>query len=179
MKALCKKFAILIVVLATGYHFGFQTIEASQAVLNNIKLTTSHDKTISIPEFGKKAIVLIYSDYDARDFNEPLSQISKKHKSIDSYKGIGVVNLKDNPTILPNWLVKAVVRSKEKKNKTQLLFDESYKLKNKWGLGNCNNKSVIIIIGKDKRLKYLKKISSQQQSRAEIPRIREILTREK
>jgi len=57
----------------------------------------------------------------------------------------------------PNWIIRAIIRSKIKKYNVAILADADRALINQWNLGDCNNKSVVILIGKDKKLKYFKK----------------------
>ena len=41
--------------------------------------------------------------------------------------------------------------------KSTILADEDYTMPNKWGFGNCDDVSVVLVVGKDKRVKYYKK----------------------
>jgi predicted transcriptional regulator len=71
------------------------------------------------------------------------------------YKGFGVANLKDS--WVPNAIIRAVIRKKMKKYDSVILTDEDYFMPKKWGLGDCNDVSVFLVIGEDQKVKYIKK----------------------
>ena len=122
----------------------------------NIKVRDANDKAASIPDLGKKVLALFYTDPDVKDQNEPFRNMMKAAKLDKSkYRGLGIVNLKD--TWKPNFLIRKIIRGKIEKFKSVILTDPGHLLKNKWKLGDCNEKDVVIIIGKDAKVKYIKK----------------------
>jgi predicted transcriptional regulator len=121
----------------------------------NLNIRDANDQPASIPDFGSKILTVVYGDSDASDISDPISDALKaknfpKSKNI----GIGIANLKDSPA--PNWLIRKIVRRKIEKYQATILTDVDLTVARTWGLGDCNNKSVFIIIGKDKKVKFIK-----------------------
>ena len=87
-----------------------------------------------------------------------IRQIAKKAKiSKDKMQAIGIANMKDAPW-KPDSVIRYMARRKVKQYPgTVILTDPEYILRDAWGLGNCNQKSVAIIIGTDKKVHYYKK----------------------
>jgi hypothetical protein len=122
--------------------------------LTNAMIKDSADKPSQIPDLGVKVMTIFYNDADAADLADPLSDALKAKKYDESkYRGQGIANLKDSKA--PNWLIRRIIKGKEKKYDTKILTDPSYMLKSAWNLADCNNSAVIIIVGKDKKVKYV------------------------
>lgn len=103
------------------------------------------DKPSGIPGLGKKVLAIFYTDADVADMNDPLADALKaKDLPKDVYAGIGVANLADSKA--PNFIIRSVVRKKIAKYKSTILTDPDRSLSTKWGLGECNNTSVIVIV---------------------------------
>lgn len=142
--------------------------------LGNVKVRDGNDKPAWIPDLGKKVIGLFYTDPDVKEMNEPFREMLKAAKLDKSlYRGMGVVNLKD--TWKPNFIIRKIIRGKIKKYKATILTDPSFILKNSWKLGDCNEKDVVIVIGKDKKIKYIKK---GKMSKAEMKETLELIKAE-
>ncbi len=123
--------------------------------VKSIKVKDAQDNPARMPDVGKKVLTIFYTDPDVKDQNEPFRDMLKAAKLDKSkYRGYGVVNLKD--TWKPNFIIRRVIRSKIKKFKSTILTDPSRELKNKWRLGDCNEKDVVIVVGTDKKVKYIK-----------------------
>jgi len=126
--------------------------------VSNVQIKDANDKPATIPHFGKKVLIVMYNDVDVADQNDPFANVVKDAK-IDGkkLKAIGVANMKDAPW-KPNSIIRHMVRKKIKQFPgTIILTDPDYTLRNAWGLGNCNEKSVAIVVGKDKKVHYYKK----------------------
>jgi predicted transcriptional regulator len=125
------------------------------ARVNTIKIKDASDKTVWLPDLGKKVISIFYTDPDAKDQNEPFREmLFRANLDNAKYRGIGVVNMKD--TWKPNFIIRKVIQGKIKKFKSTILTDPGHLLKDKWRLGDCDDKDVVIIVGRDKRVKYVK-----------------------
>jgi len=123
--------------------------------VKSLKVRDASNNEARIPDIGKKVVTIFYTDPDVKDQNERFREILKAAKlDLKHYRGMGVVNMKD--TWKPNFAIRSVVRKKVAKFKSLILTDVDHTLKNSWGLGDCNEKDVVIIIGKDTRVKYLK-----------------------
>jgi len=137
--------------------FGFtaaQALYVGQAT-SNLNIRDANDQPATIPSFGTKVLTIVYGDSDASDISDPISDALKAKKFPESKNiGIGIANLKDSPA--PNWLIRKIVKSKIEKYQATILTDVDLTVANSWGLGDCNNKSVFIVLGKDKKVKYIK-----------------------
>lgn len=58
------------------------------------------------------------------------------------------------------------------------MIDDKRALSSAWELGNCNDAGVVIIIGKDKKIKFVKKIMSKEESSGAISEVIRILDEE-
>ncbi len=171
-----KKPAVLLffaILLATVAGNASRTL----MTLHNVKLKNSLNRPSYIPYFGSKVLTIIYSDYEARDAADPLAETAKRFADED-FKGIAVVNLADNPALLQGWVARQVLRFKESKYNTVFLFDDSHRLPREWGLGDCNDTSVLIIIGKDRKLKFMSKVRSAAESEAIVDQVIRVVERE-
>ena len=121
----------------------------------NLNIRDANDQPASIPDFGAKVLTVVYGDSDASDFSDPVSDALKAKNFPESKnRGIGIANLKDSPA--PNWIIRKIVKRKIEKYNATILTDVDLTTARSWGLGDCNNKSVFIVIGKDKKIKYIK-----------------------
>lgn len=124
--------------------------------LKNATVRDASDKPATVPDFGKKVLAIFYTDADASDQNDPFADVLKAANLDEKvYKGIGVANMKD--TWLPNSVIRAIVRKKIEKYDATILTDPDHLLANAWGLGTCDDFSVVLIIDKNGKLQYIKK----------------------
>ncbi|MCP4603705.1 MAG: hypothetical protein GY847_24840 [Proteobacteria bacterium] len=145
--------------------------------MNNIKVLTNKKEPATIPKLGKKPLYIIYVDPDVDDTPEDVitTELKKAHDSgkLDGEKflGMGIVNMKD--TWIPNIAIRAAVKRSIKKREKQgipfenspVFVDAEHSLKNGWKLGNCDDVDVVMIIGKDKKLKYIGKIKTRKDAK--------------
>ncbi len=149
---------LLLAVVAAMFLVGVPYAYAARVGqrLPNVKIRDANDKPSYIPDFGKKVLTVIYADMQSADMNDPVADaIKATDPDLAKYRGIGVANLKD--TWAPDGVVRMVVRRKSKKYKSTILTDPDYLMPKKWGLGDCDDVSVVLVIGKDKKVKYMKK----------------------
>jgi predicted transcriptional regulator len=134
-----------------------------------IKLKNVQDNETTIPNIGKKVVVIFYLDPDVQEVNDPLSDVLDKEQfPVDKFSAIGIVNCKD--TWLPNAGIRAKAKSKQEHfPKSIILLDEENSLANAWKLKNCDDRLIVLIIGTDSKVKYLKALSSIEESKAYIP----------
>ncbi|MBF0227783.1 MAG: hypothetical protein HQK76_20230 [Desulfobacterales bacterium] len=160
-KILVIVLGIFVLCFGTAY-----AVEVGDTV-ENINLKDAEDKPSQIPFFGEKVLSIIYADPEASDMNDPLADALKaKNFDIEKYKGIGIANMKD--TWKPNSIIRMVVRKKIEKYKSTILTDPDRTFPKQWSLGDCDDVSVVVIIGKDKKVKYLKK---GEVTKDEIPNV--------
>jgi predicted transcriptional regulator len=121
----------------------------------NIQLRDSSDNSAVIPDLGSKVVMITYADSTAGDANDALNTAIKNKAYPESvYRGQGIANLADSKWI-PNSAIRAMVRKKEAQFNTTILTDADRSLPNQWGLGNVDDVSVIILIGKDMKVKFI------------------------
>ncbi len=136
---------------------GFVALHALSAGqdVSNPSIKDVNSQPASIPDFGAKVLTVVYSDSDASDISDPISDALKAKKFPETKnRGVGIANLKDSP--VPNWIIRKIVKGKIEKYQATILLDEDLTVPGAWGLGNVNNKSVFVVIGKDKKVKYIK-----------------------
>ena len=152
-KSLVVVFGCAIIAFAAGV--GSVNAAAVGQDVSNPQIKDVADNPATIPDFGTHVVGLFYSDTEASDLGDPMADaITAKKYDKAVYRGLGIANLKDS--IAPNFIIKSVIKGKIEKYKTTILTDVDLSLPNTWGLGDCNNKSVFVLIGKDKKIKYLK-----------------------
>lgn len=129
-----------------------------------------------IPYIGTKALTIMYTDVDVADMNDPLSNaIKAKNYPADKYIGIGIGNSKDAP-MKPDVFIRMAAKKKMKQFPgSVVLLDENRTFSSTLGLGDCNNKAVVLVVAKDGTIKYLKKIASAAESQAMVPEVLKVL----
>ncbi len=146
-------------LLAAALLLGLQAPDALAASvgqkLTNPELRDGNDKPAKIPDFGTKVLAIFYSDPDVSDQNDPFAD-KLKAANLDKtvYRGVGVANMKD--TWLPDSVIRSIVRKKIEKYDATILTDPAHLLKNAWQLGDCDEKSVVIVVDKTGTVRYLK-----------------------
>jgi len=124
-------------------------------VLTNPVIKDPGDQAASIPDFGSKVLTIVYSDSDASDICDPIIDgLLVKNYPESKKGGVGIANLKDSP--YPNWILRKVLKRKVEKYHKVILLDDNHKIPEAWGFGDCNNKAVYIILGKDKKIKFFR-----------------------
>ena len=158
---------VALVVLVAGSFTAYVNAASVGQALRNVKLFDSNNNPGKwIPDLGRKVLTVFYVDPDST-YNETLRDALKAQKLDKSkYRGMGVINLDD--TWKPNSIVRVMIRKKERKFNSVILTDPSHILQKAWRLGNCNDKDVVIVIGKDRKVKY---ISRRRISGAEIQKV--------
>ncbi len=150
-------FSLLLIVSVSLISLSAFAIN-SGTLLKNVQVRDARDNPVWIPYFGKKVLIILYNDVDVADQNDPFANAVKAAKIPHTkIQPIGIANMKDAPW-KPNTVIRYMARRKIKQYPgTVILTDPKYILRDAWGLGNCNQKSVLILIGKDKKVHYYKK----------------------
>ena len=148
-----------------------QSGEVVGKTLSALMITDANNEPKAIPFVGEKVLLIQYTDPDVKDINDKLSDAVKARKfDAKLYQGIGIANCKD--TWIPNAGIRMKARQKEKQYAGSIvMLDEKLVIPASLGLGDCNESGVLLIVGKDKVVKYMKKIKSEgesQQATAEV-----------
>ncbi len=123
--------------------------------VSNPTIKDANNQPATIPDFGAKVLTIVYSDKEAADFSDPISDALKAKKFPETkQRGLGIANLKDS--FAPDSVIRYMVRKKIEQYNVTVLTDVDLTFAKSWDLGNCNNKSVFLVIGKDKKVKYVK-----------------------
>ena len=142
----------IITVIACAVSLSALSVNQS---VTNLSIKDANNRPASIPDLGSKVLTIFYNDAEASDLSDPMADALKaKNYPESKTRGIGIANLKDS--VAPNWLIRKIVRSKIEKYNSTILTDDNQTIAKAWGLGDCNNKSICIIIGKDPKVKYMK-----------------------
>ena len=121
----------------------------------NMKDPTGKEYSFEDPRFKGKVLYIAYVDPDEKDTNSHVEDALKKE--VDSgaldktrYEGFGFANLK--ATSLPNFIIKAIIKSKQEKTGAVVLLDYDYTILNLWGLKN--DSSEIVVLDKERICRY-------------------------
>lgn len=143
-----------------------------------LTISDTNNEPKQLPFVGEKVLLIQYTDPDVKDVNDQLSDAVRAKKFGEKvYQGIGIANCKD--TWIPNVGIRMKAKQKEKQYPgSVVLLDEAHVLPQTLGLGDCNGVGVLLIVGKDKVIKYFKKIATVEESQKAIPEVIKILEEE-
>jgi len=170
---------VIMVLIVFAWFFVSNDTLAQQSligkIVSSVEIIDPNNEPAKIPFIGDKVVMILYTDPDEKDVNDPLSNaVVAKGYPVNRYMGIGIANCKDT------WIPDAAIRVKARQKQEQfpgsvILLDEERELKKAWGLDDCNNKGVVIIIGKDGLVKYIHHVGSQEESKKITPRVLEVI----
>ncbi len=165
MKPIASTILAGLIAIAVGAAVGVGAAEVGKT-LAPVTLADLQGAAASLPYFGQKTLVVFYIDPDVRTFADPLADaIDAKKFPKEKFGAIGVVNSKD--TWIPAGLVREIALAKQKRYpKSLILMDENHKIGAAWALDDCNDRVAVLVIGKDRRVKFLAKISTKEESTA-------------
>ncbi len=153
-----KKSPMIAIIIAMALCMGVAVAYALTVgqTVQNVELRDAKNNPTMIPLLGTKLVSIFYNDADAADLNDPLADALKaKGFPKDKYEGMGIANLKDSKA--PNFIIRKIIQGKIEKYNSIILTDPDLILAKAWDLGDCNNTSVVIFIGKDMKVKYVHK----------------------
>jgi predicted transcriptional regulator len=121
-----------------------------------LKDSTGKEYTLESPEFKGKVLYICYADPDEKDANNHVEDALKKEKesgALDKtrYEGFGIVNMK--ATGLPNFVIKAAIKSKKKKTGAIIILDYDQSILKSWGLKD--DSSDIVILDKERICRFI------------------------
>lgn len=101
--------------------------------LGDFKLKAALDDkeySLSSPEFAGRVVYIVYASTSSADDNDHVSDAINADKNImrlkseNKYVGLGIGNQKDSP--VPNFIIKQVAKSKQKKTGAIILLDPEF-----------------------------------------------------
>ena len=145
----------LAFVMVCGCVGGYAQSEKKK--VSAIKIYDANNEQAEMPQFGKKNLLIFYVDPDHANQNKEFREnLEKNQINSDEIYGFGIVNLKDAP-LLPNSIVRAMVRKKVKQTGAAIYTDPDNLVSKAWGLGDCNDKFVLMFVTKEGRIEFLSK----------------------
>jgi uncharacterized protein len=121
-----------------------------------LKDSTGKEYSLEDPRFKGKVLYIAYVDPDEKDMNNHVEESLKKERDSggldkNRYEGFGFANLK--ATNLPNFIIKALIKSKQEKTGALVLLDYDYTILNLWGLKN--DSSDVVVLDKERICRYI------------------------
>lgn len=147
------------------------TAQENKDKLQNVELKDLKNQPAMLPRWGEKHLLIFYVDPDRHKQNEDFTvEIEENHAAQgENIEGFGVLNLKD--TMLPNGIVRTMARKRTEKNGATVLADTDRTLAKAWGLGDCNNQFVLMLVSKDGEMLFLRKGELTEEDKAEFYRV--------
>lgn len=138
--------------------------------VENVELEDLYGEKVSLPMWGEKNLLIFYIDPDKHKQNYQFTvDLEENHAaSGDNIYGFGIVNLKDSWYPVPDSTIRSMARKRTEKNGATVITDPDRILAEKWGLGDCNNKFVLMIVSKEGELVYMKKGELSEADQAEF-----------
>lgn len=130
--------------------------------------------SLSSPELAGKVIYLTYASSSTADDNDHVSDALKANKDVErlksenKYAGPGIGNQKDSG--VPNFIIKSIAKSKQKKTGAIILLDPDFTIGNAGGVPHKIATS--ILLDKDHIVRY---IYSGKTPAENIPKIIELI----
>lgn len=177
-----KKITFFAVLLCCFYVLPIaakaQTSDVVGKTMTSLMISDPNNQPKQIPFVGEKVLLIQYTDPDVKDVNDKLSEAVKAKKFDEKlYQGIGIANCKE--TWIPNAGIRMKARQKEKQFPgSVIMLDENRVLPTALGLGDCNSLGVLIVVGKDKIIKYVNKIASEEESQKATAEVVKLLEEE-
>ena len=126
--------------------------------VSNVELLDLDGNPATLPYWGEKNLMIFYVDPDRHKQNEDFTiELEENHRAAgDNIYGFGVMNLKDAPMV-PNGMARSMAKKRTAKNGATVLADQDRILSTAWGLGDCNNQFVLMLVSKKGELVFVRK----------------------
>lgn len=176
---------ILLIVIFSIFAIGVKSVNAQDVTskdntsvlvplphkVENVELVGLDNKPTMLPYYGEKHILVFYVDPDKHKQNDDFirEMEEKKLAAGENIEGFGIINLKD--TMFPNSIVRMLARKRTEKNGATIITDEDNTIAKKWGLGNCNNMFVLMLVSRDGELIFCRKGEFSKQDQEDFIRI--------
>lgn len=154
-----KKKMLISVLAAFALACGWQAqAQSNPRKVENVTLVDLNGDPASLPMWGEKNLMIFYVDPDHHKQNQEFTEeMERNHRAAgENLYGFGVMNLKDAPMV-PNGLARSMARKRTAANGATVLADQDRILSSAWGLGDCNNQFVLLVVSKQGELVYIHK----------------------
>ena len=135
-------FAAALLFGVGAYAKGPNNIEGK--TVPHVKIRDLQNQPIDLPYLG-----------NAGQNSDFIAYLEEHQIGGDKIQAYGIVNLKDAP-LLPNGVVRSMMRSKQKKTGAAMYTDVDCSLRDSWGMGDVNNLFVIIFVNKDRKVEFFR-----------------------
>ena len=151
------KFFAALAVLTLCSAFSFAQDPKLPKKVRNVTILDLNGNSAMLPNFGKKNLLIFYVDPEKHKQNEAFTiEMENNHKvEGENLYGFGIINAAD--AWYPNRIIRAIARKRTAKNGATILTDQDRILRYAWGLGDCNDAFVLMIVSKEGELVYCKK----------------------
>lgn len=124
--------------------------------VSEVKVLNVKNDTVNLPMLGQKALLIFYQDPGHAGQNEDLQDYFKAHPiNSPDVESFGVVNMAA-ARMIPNGMIKRAARRRIKGTNAQVYFDPNNALSRGWHLGDVNDASCVIAVGKDRVIQFFK-----------------------
>jgi hypothetical protein len=176
-----KKSVVLMLTLLLGAKSGFAQSKKTDKYaavelphkVENLELVDLNGNATTLPMWGEKNLLIFYVDPDKHRQNHEFTVELEENKRAagDNIYGFGIVNLKDSWYPVPDSVVRALCRKRTEKNGATIITDPDRTVAKKWGLGDCNNYFIMMIVTKEGELVYCHKGEYTEAEKEEFYRI--------
>lgn len=124
----------------------------------NVKILDLNGNPTTLPYWGEKNLLIFYIDPDRHKQNNDFTVDMEEHNRVsgDNLVGFGIMNLNDAP-LIPNGVARSMARKRTESNGATVLADQESTLRDAWGLGDCNNMFVLLLVSKEGELVFMRK----------------------
>lgn len=151
---------IITIAMLTAFTLTASVVTAQELPrkVSNVTVLDLDGKPASLPYFGEKNLMIFYVDPDHHKQNNDFTvELEENHRAQgDNIYGFGVMNLKDAPMV-PNGMARNMAKKRTASNGATVLADQERTLSTAWGLGDCNNQFVLMLVSKEGELVFMRK----------------------
>ena len=122
----------------------------------NLKDPKGVEYALDSPQYKGKVVVVFYGDPGSKDLNNDIQNALKAAREAgqidkNNYEGLGIANVKDS--MVPNFVLRSIIKSKQEETKAVILIDPDYTVLNLWGL--TRKTSNVIMLDKQRVCRYI------------------------
>ncbi len=167
-----KRILLTIISLMLFALSGQAQTQTPARKVENVTLETLTGEQTTLPMWGEKNLLIFYVDPDHPNQNMDFAdEMEENHLAAgENIYGFGIMNLKDAP-LIPNLLACKIANNRTKKNGATILADKGNILSEAWGLGECNNYFILLLVSKEGELVYVHKGKHTEADKEEFYRI--------
>jgi len=155
-KVIAVVFLVLLLGSFTSYAAGLKVGDKIPDFKFNAALDDK-EYSLSSPELAGRAVYIVYASSSSADDNDHVSDAIEADKDIvrlkseKKYAGLGVGNEKDSP--VPNFVIKAISKRKQKKTGAIILLDPDFTYGNL--VGAPHKIATSILVDKERIVRYV------------------------